>query len=273
MSTKKRKKINWAAVLSGLFIFAGIAIFFYPIVGNWYANIDRGKAITNYERQLEQMDPKEKAHELAQAQAYNRYLWGQQSGQPATPVAYKDTIKSSVMGYLDIPAIHMTKMPFYQGTTFAVLDKGLGHMQTTSIPVGGKNTRAVITGHSGIENQTLFSDAEKLKKSDVFYVSVLGQKRAYRIDNLKVVTPDRIDAIKIEANRDLVTLLTCTPIGINSHRLLVTGHRISLAEAAKDPVVARDTWSYQNKVLLISALVLMSLFLYLIVKHRKRAKL
>lgn len=270
---KRKKRINWVGLLSGLIMLLGISIFFYPIVGNWYANLDRGKAVSSYEKHLATMSPQEKARELANSRAYNRFLWGQEGGTPAPSVKYKDTIKGDVMGFVDIPAIHISKMPFYQGTTFAVLDKGLGHLQQSSIPVGGKNTRAVITGHSGIENQTLFSDVEKLQKKDVFYITVLGQKRAYQIDNFKVVTPDRVDAIRIQANRELVTLLTCTPIGINSHRLLVTGHRIPLKEAERRKVTPRDFWSYQNKVLMTTALILLALIIYwLIRRHRQKRK-
>ena len=135
------------------------------------------------------------------------------------------------MGYIEIPAINID-LPIYHGTTGAAMEKGAGHMEGTSLPVGGVGTHAVISAHSGMASAKLFTDLDKLEIGDIFIITVCNQKLAYEVDNIAVVEPTDIDLIRIDTQQDYVTLLTCTPYGVNTHRLLVRGHRVDMAEEA-----------------------------------------
>lgn len=140
-----------------------------------------------------------------------------------------------MMGYVDIPSIGVS-LPIYHYTTDDVLSKGVGHLYGTSLPVGGENTHSVITGHRGLPSSKLFTDLDKVKVGDVFSIYVLGEELDYQVDQIDIVLPDEISSLSIEPGKDLVTLVTCTPYGVNTHRLLVRGHRIEKKDAAVQSV-------------------------------------
>ncbi|MBO0452071.1 class A/C sortase [Enterococcus sp. MJM16] len=254
-------------------IVAGVLVLLYPIVGNYLANRERSSASTAYDHALKKMSKKEKAEQYELAKRYNAYIFDKQQGKLPEPLAYKSIIKneSGVMGTIDIPAIDIEKMPFYHGTSFKTLDKGLGHLEGTSIPIGGKNTRSVITGHSGVKNQILFTDVKNLQEGDLFYINILGKRLAYKIDSFEEILPSESDKVNIVKGKDRVTLLTCTPPGINTYRLLVNGHRIPYKEAQKQRVKKRNLWSYQHVVLATLAINLL-LFLLLVSIYRYHIK-
>lgn len=143
-----------------------------------------------------------------------------------------------MMGYVDIPSIGVS-LPIYHYTTDDVLSKGVGHLYGTSLPVGGENTHSVITGHRGLPSSKLFTDLDKVKVGDVFSIYVLGEELDYQVDQIDIVLPDEISSLSIEPGKDLVTLVTCTPYGVNTHRLLVRGHRIEKTDTAV-PTVNRS---------------------------------
>ncbi len=250
-------------------ITAGFLVLLYPIVGNYLANRERSQAETAYDRTLEEMTETEKNTQYELAKKYNHYIFEKQQGKNPGPAVYKSILKnrSGVMGTIDIPAIDIKEMPFYHGTSYKTLDKGLGHFEPTSIPIGGKNTRSVITGHSGVKNQVLFTDVRNLTEGDLFFINILGKRLAYQIDSFEEILPSEVEKVKITPGKDQVTLLTCTPPGINTYRLLVTGHRISYKDAIAKKVIKRNLWSYQNIVLGTLGINIV-LFLILIVIYR-----
>lgn len=250
-------------------ITAGFLVLLYPIVGNYLANRERSQAETAYDRTLEEMTETEKNTQYELAKKYNHYIFEKQQGKNPEPAVYKSILKnrSGVMGTIDIPAIDIKEMPFYHGTSYKTLDKGLGHFEPTSIPIGGKNTRSVITGHSGVKNQVLFTDVRNLTEGDLFFVNILGKRLAYQIDSFEEILPSEVEKVKITPGKDQVTLLTCTPPGINTYRLLVTGHRIPYKNAIAKKVIKRNLWSYQNIVLGTLGINIV-LFLILIVIYR-----
>lgn len=250
-------------------ITAGFLVLLYPIVGNYLANRERSQAETAYDRTLEEMTETEKNTQYELAKKYNHYIFEKQQGKNPEPAVYKSILKnrSGVMGTIDIPAIDIKEMPFYHGTSYKTLDKGLGHFEPTSIPIGGKNTRSVITGHSGVKNQVLFTDVRNLTEGDLFFINILGKRLAYQIDSFEEILPSEVEKVKITPGKDQVTLLTCTPPGINTYRLLVTGHRISYKDAIAKKVIKRNLWSYQNIVLGTLGINIV-LFLILIVIYR-----
>ena len=265
----KKKKHSFLMVFAVTMITAGFLVLLYPIVGNYLANRERSQAETAYDRTLEEMTETEKNTQYELAKKYNHYIFEKQQGKNPEPAVYKSILKnrSGVMGTIDIPAIDIKEMPFYHGTSYKTLDKGLGHFEPTSIPIGGKNTRSVITGHSGVKNQVLFTDVRNLTEGDLFFINILGKRLAYQIDSFEEILPNEVEKVKITPGKDQVTLLTCTPPGINTYRLLVTGHRIPYKDAIAKKVIKRNLWSYQNIVLGTLGINIV-LFLILIVIYR-----
>lgn len=248
---KPKRKHSFLRIFALVMIIGGILTLLYPIVGNYLANCERSQAVSEYDDTMKKMSQKEKDAQWTLAKAYNTYIYNKQEGLPkGDPVVYNKIMKQGdVMGTVDIPAIDIKQMPFFHGTSFKTLEKGLGHFEPTSIPIGGKNTHSVITGHSGVKNQVLFTDIRNLKEGDLFFINILGKRLAYEIDSFEEILPSDVDKVKIYKGKDKVTLLTCTPPGINTFRLLVTGHRISYKAAVQKKVKKRNTWSYQNIVL------------------------
>nr|WP_242703857.1 class C sortase [Enterococcus sp. 669A] len=257
-------------------ILGGVLTLLYPIAGNYLANRERSKAVTEYDDTMKKMSEEDKQKQLELAQAYNEYIFKQQEGDlSGEKILYESIMEQgTVMGTIDIPAIDIEQMPFYHGTSFRTLDKGLGHFEPTSIPIGGNNTRAVITGHSGVQNQVLFTDIRNLEEGDLFFINILGKRLAYEIDEFEEILPTDAEKVKIQPGKDKVTLLTCTPPGINTFRLLVTGHRVDYNEATQRAVKKRNLWSYQNIVLLTLGinvaifLLLMAIYQYNIRRFR-----
>lgn len=264
-------------------ILSGIVILLYPIIANLIANRERSQAVSSYSESMKKLSDTEKKEQLNLAKEYNEYIFNRQQENEVVNVDYKKILRlNEVMGSVDIPAINIKEMPFYQGTDYQTLNKGLGHFETTSIPIGGKNTRSVITGHSGVQNQILFTDVLRLKEGDIFFINILGERLAYQIYSLEEVLPTEIDKIKIEPGKDIVTLLTCTPPGINTFRLLVNGKRIDYKEAIDKKITKRNHFNYTNVVLtalVVNALIffaLLGIYRYYLKqkksKNRKKAK-
>ncbi|MGG5314629.1 sortase A [Enterococcus sp. AZ071] len=271
--TKPKKKISGLMVFAIIMIVSGVLVLLYPIVGNILANRERSSASSSYNEELKHLTVEEREQQYQLAQQYNQYIFQKQQGNEVPKIDYQQVIKQSskVMGTIDIPAISIKQMPFYHGTSYKTLDKGLGHYEESSIPIGGENTRSVITGHSGVKNQVLFSDIKSLEKGDIFYINILGKKLAYKIDSFEEILPNEVEKVHINPGKDQVTLLTCTPPGINTYRLLVTGHRIPYQKALKQQVKKRNLWSYQN-IVLFALLFNFLLFLLLLLLYRHYLK-
>ena len=266
---QSRRKHSFLMLFAITMITAGFLVLLYPIVGNYLSNRERSQAELAYDQKMEETSEKEKKEQYQLAQKYNQYIYEKQQGKNPEPIVYKSVLKnrSGVMGTIDIPAIDIKKMPFYHGTSYQTLDKGLGHFEPTSIPIGGENTRSVITGHSGVKNQVLFTDIRNLVEGDLFFINILGERLAYQITSFEEILPSEVDKVKINAGKDEVTLLTCTPPGINTYRLLVTGKRVPYSYAVEKAVTKRNLWSYQNIVLGTIGINLI-LFLILMLNYR-----
>ena len=215
----------------------------YPVISTRYNEKHQSEIHTQYQEQVEQVDTSaiEKARELAIA--YNEAIQpGAQMSDAFSNDAllwasedYKNQLNvtgNGIMGYVNIPSINV-HLPIYHGTDSKTLEKGIGHLLGSSLPVGGTTTHSILTAHSGMANQKMFSDLPQLKIGDVFYLEVLGETLAYQVDQIKTVMPYDLTYLGIEEERDLCTLVTCTPFGVNTHRLLVRGTRIPYEEAEK----------------------------------------
>lgn len=220
----------------------GIMIGGYPFISNLLMGMNLDSEVQTYLNTASQLSSEEYDREIARAEAYNKSLTG--SFQIEDPFGeeteaddeYYDLLNldgTSVMACIEVPILKI-KYPIYHGTNDDVLNKGIGHLKNTSLPIGGTGTHAVLTGHTGLSNAKFFTDIDKLEEGDVFYIYVLDQTLAYRIDQIQVVEPSDISLLKIDTEKDYITLVTCTPYGRNTHRLLVRGVRIPYVESQKE---------------------------------------
>ena len=239
----KRSK---APLLLGLGCVLAVGMMLYPMASNWLLGQSRSQVITEYETAVEVLDNQATQQALELAKAYNRELLEQScsvagfsvSGAP-TPgediLTALDPTGGGMLATLEIPAIDVI-LPVYYGTQSTTLTAGVGVVEGSSLPVGGTGSHAVLAGHSGLASSRLLSDLDQLTQGDVFFLRVLDETLAYEVDQISVVLPDDVSQIRIEPQGDYVTLLTCTPYGVNSHRLLVRGTRTKWT--AEDTVVA-----------------------------------
>ena len=225
-------------IIEILFIFTGIILIAYPIISACLSAFNQTVAISNYQDAINTLSNEEKEKELQKARDYNSEMEGivsvdismSSSESEDELVSYLNVLNiGDAMAYISIPKIDVY-LPIYHGLSEEVLQSGVGHLDTTSFPVGGEGTHAVLAGHTGLIRTKIFDDINKLKEKDKFYIDVLGETLAYEVDKIDVVLPDDTDTIVVEQNKDYVTLITCTPYMINTHRLLVRGSRVDLEE-------------------------------------------
>lgn len=268
-----------------LVILLGAGAAAYPLIASINNEHTQSLVQTEYEEKLQQLDTSEIDAALAAAREYNKTISTVQIEDvdkiKADLPPYEDLLNlanNGIMSYIEIPTINID-LPIYHGTTGAAMEKGAGHMEGTSLPVGGIGTHAVISAHSGMASAKLFTDLDKLKLGDMFFITVCNQKLAYEVDNIAVVEPTDIDLIRIDTQQDYVTLLTCTPYGVNTHRLLVRGHRVEMAEEAIAEVEEKakpegSTWieKYEQGILIGIAIFLGLLLIALLVYFIKRRK-
>lgn len=224
---KKKSKFRHRLPLAGIFLLLmiGICFFMYPIVGSWYTDYCAREVIRDYDKTVQSLDNDTLQQLQNDAFNYNKALEKKQNPKISS-LNYNDMLKvASAIGYIEIPKIDVHS-PIYHGLSEDVLKKGIGHMEGSSLPVGGSGTHCVLAGHTGLPTSKLFTDLDTLTTGDVFYIHVLDKVLKYQIDQILTVLPFEDDEIRIVEGEDYVTLVTCTPYGINSHRLLVRGSRV-----------------------------------------------
>ena len=206
-----------------------LGLLLYPLVGELLSEKYHSDVETAYTAAIEDTDDAELTAQRQAAQQYNAMLANatiSEGGASAPPLAYADQLTvGGVMAYIDIPKINVY-LPVQHGTGAETLERSVGHVMGTSLPVGGSSTHAVLSAHSGMASSKLFSDIDRLAEGDTFYIHVLGDTLAYEVDAINTVLPTDTSLLQIEEGKDFVTLVTCTPFGVNTHRLLVRGHRV-----------------------------------------------
>jgi len=226
MDTTRKIKIIFALLM----IVTGLGIFAYPFISNALSNHNASVAVSDYDDSVSEMQ-KEDIDAIKKAAAdYNKQIQMAEdkndNGEGESVSGYVDLVQlGDAIGYITIPKIDVN-LPIYEGTNDTVLTHGIGHLTDTSYPIGGESTHSALSGHRGLAEAEMFTNLDKLQKGDMFYLHVLDDILAYQVDQILVVEPDQTDALKIVKGEDLCTLVTCTPIGINSHRLLVRGKRV-----------------------------------------------
>ncbi len=253
-------KKHLLTIIIGLLFIIGVCVLLYPTVANWWNGQRQSRVVASYDKAVEDMREDGYSRYYAEAQAYNEELYIK--GSPVTLLdpdivkGYDDVLhltSSGVMGYITIDKIGVN-LPIYHGTEEATLAAGAGHMQGSSLPVGGENTHSVISAHSGLPSSKMFTDLDKLEVGDTFELHVLGDTLVYEIDQIVTVLPTEFEEMYIQKGEDLCTLMTCTPYGINTHRLLVRGHRITY-ESEEEEIDATSS-AGSNRIIIIAAAVI-----------------
>ena len=261
-------KKHLSTILLLLVFLIGLSLLLYPTVSDYWNSLHQSRAIATYAEQVAEIDNDLYDRLWSDAEAYNQTLLDKPDRfllSEEEQTEYESMLNISgngILGYIEIPSIKCA-LPIYHGTDEAVLQIAVGHIEGTSLPVGGEGTHAVLSGHRGLPSAKLFTDLDQLVPGDTFLLRVLDETLTYEVDQILIVEPYELDALAIEAGKDYCTLVTCTPYGINTHRLLVRGHRIENQETAQTIRVTAD--AMQIEPIIVAPLVAVPMLLVLLV--------
>ena len=274
MAMVEKFKKNWKIIL---FFVLGLMIAIYPIISNYYYTVENNNQVKDFQEAVSEMPDKEVLERIDLAKAYNDTLDPSRLADPYTEREKKGVENYARMlevrekiGYIDVPKINQ-QIPVYAGTSEDILQHACGHLEGTSLPIGGKDTHAVITAHRGLPQVKLFRDLDKMEVGDLFFFTNVKETLAYKVDQILVVEPWDFEPVLVVEGKDLMTLLTCTPYMINSHRLLVRGHRVPYVPEVKEEI-ERAKFNYKSLIVpgIVLALVMVIIFLY--IRHRRRRR-
>ena len=262
------KKSNFTTILLILIFLVGLSLLLYPSVSDYWNSFHQSQAIATYAEQVANLDEDKYTELWEAAKVYNESLLNRTNvyvldeEQQEEYSELLDISGNGVMGYIEIPTIDCS-LPIYHGTDEAVLQIAVGHLEWTSLPVGGESTHCVISGHRGLPSAKLFTNLDKLVVGDIFMIRVLDDVLTYEVDKILIVEPDEVEALHVVEGQDYCTLVTCTPYGVNSHRLLVRGHRIENIETAAVARVTAD--AVQIEPIIVAPLVAVPMLLLLLI--------
>ncbi len=249
-------------------LIVGLSLLLYPSFSDWWNSMHQSRAVASYVDQVANIDEDQYAHLWEEAWSYNESL----RDRPNTFVLNEEQKEEydkildigglGIMGYIEVPTIGIT-LPIYHGTDEAVLQIAVGHLEWTSLPVGGESSHCVVSGHRGLPSAKLFTDLDKLVVGDLFIFRVLDEILTYEVDQILIVEPHETEALMIEEGKDLCTLITCTPYGVNSHRMLVRGHRVENQEVAQTIRVTAD--AMQIEPIIVAPIVAIPMLLVLLI--------
>ena len=272
----KKIKKNSSSIILVLIFFVGLSLLLYPSLSDYWNSFHQSKAIASYSETVADIDNEEYQQMLEEAKQYNEKLANKFHRWNLTEKEleeYNNTLNignTGIMGYVEIPDIKVS-LPIYHGVDEAVLQVAIGHLTGSSLPVGGEGTHCVISGHRGLPSAKLFTDLDQVKEGDLFMIRVLDETFTYEVDQIRIVLPNDLSDLEIEPEKDLCTLITCTPYAVNSHRLLVRGHRVENVLGNSIMVVA-DAQQVDSALVapLYAVPILLVMFIGLLVKYRKR---
>ena len=279
MSKRKKSNILLTALLV-LALLAGLSLLLYPTVSDWWNSMHQSRAIASYVEGVVELDEEQYDAVWQAAQEYNaalpdddtRFLPGEE--EQALYETLLNVGGDGIMGYVEIEKIDVL-LPIYHGTNEEVLQVAIGHIEGSSLPVGGAGTHTVISGHRGLPSARLFTDLDQLEEGDTFMLHILDETLTYEVDQIRIVEPDDISNLALEAGADYCTLVTCTPYGVNSHRLLVRGHRVETPEqdqSFNERIMADATLLDNTKVaaVLTVPILLLMLLAYALLRRVRR---
>ena len=240
-------KKHWTTVFLLIILLIGAGLLGYPTFADWWNSFHQSRAIAGYSEEVSKIDDATYERLLREAHAYNRKLLKKGDGRfimtDEEREEYNKTLNiddSGIMGYIEIPKINVS-LPIYHGTSEEVLQIAVGHIEGSSLPVGGKGTHCVVSGHRGLPSAKLFTDMDQLQEGDIAQITVLDETLTYEIDQIRIVLPNELEELAIDPEKDYLTMVTCTPYGINSHRMLVRAHRIDNPDAGEVRVTSDAT--------------------------------
>ena len=272
----KRTANHITPIVLVLILLVGLSLLLYPSVSDYWNSFHSSRAISAYAEDVANLDEAQYEEMWSAARAYNRAL-AERSTNFALSDAQKEEYEKlldisgvGIMGYLEIPELNMS-LPIYHGTEESVLQIAAGHLEWSSLPVGGESSHCVISGHRGLPSAKLFTDLDKLQEGDVFVLRVLDEVLTYEVDQIRVVEPSQVSDLEIVEGSDLCTLVTCTPYGINTHRLLVRGHRIENIQESQTIRVTSDAMQIEPLIVapIVATPVLLLLLVLLLLPKRK----
>ncbi len=275
----KRKHISTIFII--LIFLVGLGFISYPTVSNLWNQAHQSRAIATYSKQVEKLDDSENKKMLKAARKYNKSLlkksdhWKLSKKDKKKYESLLDVSGTGIMGYIEVPKIDCS-LPIYHGTDEGALQIAIGHLEGSSLPVGGKSTHCVLSGHRGLPSARLFTDLDQMEEGDIFILNILGRKLAYEVDQIRVVLPEEMSDLEIEEGKDLCTLVTCTPYGINTHRLLVRGHRTEYVEK-KVEEEQKEVQTKKTDIRLMIAggagvLILLIIIIVIVIKRRRKRR-
>ena len=255
---QKKKGGSFSTVLLLVIFLVGLSVMLYPAVSSWWNSMHMSRAVAAYQEAVEDTSKAEREAMLAAADDYNRRLFERHAGIGTNLEDYQsvlDITGTGIMGYITIQKLDL-ELPIYHGMDANVLQVGVGHVSGSSLPVGGENTFSVLSGHRGMPDARLFTDIDQLVKGDIFIITVLDRKIAYQVDDISTVLPREVEELRIVEGKDSCTLVTCTPYGINTHRLLVRGHRVALPDNTELPTAQEKIQGLDWKIKLLAVILL-----------------
>ena len=264
----KRRTNHLTTIILIVVLIVGLSLLLYPSASDYWNSFHSSKAISSYAETVANLDKEQYEEMWSAAQAYNQTLVSRNTNFALTDEQKEEYEKLldvsgvGIMGYIEIPELGVT-LPIYHGTEESVLQIAAGHLEWSSLPVGGASSHCVISGHRGLPSAKLFTDLDKLQEGDTFMLRVLDEVLTYEVDKISIVEPSQVSDLRIVEGKDLCTLVTCTPYGINTHRLLVRGHRIENAQESKVVRVTAD--ALQIEPLLVAPVVATPFLLFLLV--------
>ena len=269
-----------------LIFVVGAVAFAYPFITNMINMQTQTQVISNYEEEIAKLEESEKQKRLEEAEAYNKYVASLEGNvtdeitdqeRAATDIVYMSVLTTGeAIGYVEIPKIDV-ELPIFRGATDDILERGIGHLERSSLPGGGESTHSVLSGHRGLPTSRLFRDLGLLDYGDIFFVETLGEKCAYEVENIQVVLPYEVESLRIQEGRDLCTLITCEPYMINSHRMLVTGHRVDYTEELENEAGKNGISFFEKYIeyfVIVGIVILLFFVIWLIrtlIKRRRQA--
>ena len=246
MMKKKNKKFSISGFILVIVLLAGLSLLLYPSVANWWNTRLFKTDVTHYTQMVAHADNNELEEMFQRAREYNRehvkvgnifYPLTDEEMAEYNSQLNLDHTEMSMMGYLTIPKLNLS-LPIYHTTSDATLSAGIGHLEGTSLPIGGESTHTVLSGHRGLPSARLLTDLDKMTTGDTFVIETLGMTLTYEVDQILIVLPEEVSGLQIEEGKDLCTMITCTPYGVNTHRLLVRGHRIDNINSQEIRIIA-----------------------------------
>lgn len=274
-----KKKSNVPTIILVIVFVIGVGVLLYPTVSDWWNSFHSSQAIANYAERVAALDKDEYDRILSSAAEYNRLL-ATKENQYSMPEEelkrYQSELNvdgNNIMGYIEIEKIGVS-LPIYHGTEDSVLQIAVGHLNWTSLPIGGESTHAVLSGHRGLPSAKLFTNLDKMEVGDTFVIRILDEIYTYKVDQISIVLPQDTENLRVVEGKDYVTLVTCTPYGINTHRLLVRGTRTENAKGALDIRITNDATRIEPLIIATCIMVpiLIILFIVVMVNDKKRSK-